>query len=527
MAMSKLSAGSIGRRLALGFASLLLLMALVAGYAVLQLRAQGANIRQIVDVNNAKASQAHAMLDSISSQAIQARSVTLLTDIKEIEVEMVAFRAAQKRYLDNEARLLELAAAGGALADEQALIDKISSTGKVARPLLEQAAKEGESGANVEATLTLTMRVRPAELAWRQAVNEYVNQLDATNQATAQATLDQQGRALGLIGGALTLALIVGVVVAWRITQGISGPMGRAMRVTERIAEGDLSSSIEARGNDEISRLLQAVARMQDRLRELVGGIRESAESIHTASAEVAVGNHDLSQRTEQTASHLQQAASSMTQLSTTVHHSATSARQANDMAASAAQVARRGGEVVGAVVTTMQDINASSRRIADIIGVIDGIAFQTNILALNAAVEAARAGEQGRGFAVVAGEVRNLASRSADAAREIKSLIGSSVEKVDTGARLVQDAGATMSEIVDSVARVSAIINEITHAAGEQSSGLDVVHESVNQLDQMTQQNAALVEQSTAAAESLKGQAQRLSELVGVFRGVERLGHH
>jgi methyl-accepting chemotaxis protein len=258
---------------------------------------------------------------------------------------------------------------------------------------------------------------------------------------------------------------------------------------------------------------------MQQRLRDVVGGIRTGVDSVNTASVEIASGNVDLSARTEQTASNLQQAASAMEQLTGTVKQSADSARQANQLASSAAEVAQRGGSVVAQVVSTMDDINTSSKKIADIIGTIDGIAFQTNILALNAAVEAARAGEQGRGFAVVASEVRSLAQRSAEAAKEIKGLIGASVEKVEGGSRLVADAGRTMSEIVSSVQRVSDIIGEITAAASEQSDGIGLVNRSVNQLDQMTQQNAALVEQSAAAAEGLKDQAARLSQVVGTFR--------
>ncbi|NUP88094.1 MAG: chemotaxis protein, partial [Burkholderiaceae bacterium] len=247
--------------------------------------------------------------------------------------------------------------------------------------------------------------------------------------------------------------------------------------------------------------------------------IRQTADSIQVASTEVATGNQDLSQRTEQAASNLQQTASSMEQLTATVRQSADAAAQANQLAASAAEVAQRGGQVVQQVVTTMDAINASSKKIADIIGVIDGIAFQTNILALNAAVEAARAGEQGRGFAVVAGEVRSLAQRSAEAAREIKALIGNSVDKVETGSRLVTDAGSTMNEIVASVQRVTDIIGEITAASSEQSAGLGTINVSVVQLDQMTQQNAALVEESAAAAESLRDQASRLAGLVATFR--------
>jgi methyl-accepting chemotaxis protein len=265
--------------------------------------------------------------------------------------------------------------------------------------------------------------------------------------------------------------------------------------------------------------LLEAISAMQDRLRGLVGDIRQTANSIQVASDEVASGNLDLSQRTEQTSSSLQQAASSMDQLTGTVRQSADSARQDNQLASSAAEVAARGGTVVSQVVTTMDDINASSKKIADIISVIDGIAFQTNILALNAAVEAARAGEQGRGFAVVAGEVRSLAGRSAEAAKEIKSLIVASVEKVEGGSRLVADAGKTMKEIVGSVQRVSDIIGEITAASSEQSDGISQVSGSVSRLDQMTQQNSALVEQSAAAAESLKEQAHNLTQMVDAFR--------
>jgi methyl-accepting chemotaxis protein len=258
---------------------------------------------------------------------------------------------------------------------------------------------------------------------------------------------------------------------------------------------------------------------MQDRLRGLVGQIRQSADSIQVASAEVASGNADLSVRTEQAASNLQQTASSMEQLTGTVRQSADSASTANQLASSAATVAQRGGQVVSQVVSTMDEINTSSKKIVDIIGTIDGIAFQTNILALNAAVEAARAGEQGRGFAVVASEVRSLAQRSAEAAKEIKALIGASVDKVASGSKLVQDAGSTMTEIVASVQRVTDIIGEITAAAAEQSAGIGQVNTAVTQHDQMTQQNAALVEESAAAAESLKDQAQRLAGVVGTFR--------
>jgi methyl-accepting chemotaxis protein len=316
------------------------------------------------------------------------------------------------------------------------------------------------------------------------------------------------------------LLLVAGMAAStWTLVRSISNPLRALVAEAERIGQGDLSGSTDTDRKDEIGDVQRALAAMRSALNRVVGEVRQSADSIQTASAEIATGNLDLSQRTEQTASNLQQAAGAMSQLTGTVRQSADSAATANQLASSAAQVAQRGGTVVGQVVSTMDEINASSKKIGDIIGVIDGIAFQTNILALNAAVEAARAGEQGRGFAVVAAEVRSLAQRSAAAAREIKGLIGASVDKVETGSRLVQDAGSTMDEIVASVKRVTDIIAEISASTVEQSQGIGSVNTSVNELDRMTQQNAALVEESAAAAESLKDQAMRLSEVVAGFR--------
>jgi methyl-accepting chemotaxis protein len=315
------------------------------------------------------------------------------------------------------------------------------------------------------------------------------------------------------------LSLGAGIGGAVAITRSVTRPLQEAVAAARIIAANDLSHTLDSQRRDELGELLRALGQMQTALRGMVGQVRASTDSISTASTEIATGNQDLSARTEQTASSLQQAASSMEQLTGTVKQSADSARQANQLASSAAEVAARGGKVVSEVVATMDEINASSKKIADIIGVIDGIAFQTNILALNAAVEAARAGEQGRGFAVVAGEVRNLAQRSAQAAKEIKGLIGASVDKVESGSKLVADAGQTMQEIVGSVQRVTDIIGEITAAASEQSDGIGQVNSAVTQLDQMTQQNAALVEESAAAAESLKEQSVKLAQLVGMFK--------
>ncbi len=316
----------------------------------------------------------------------------------------------------------------------------------------------------------------------------------------------------------ITICGVAAIVIPTTIwnARSIVHPMEEARDLAKAIAEGNLSGRVDTTGKDEPAALMRALEQMQNTLKGVVMEVRTTSQSISTASAEIASGNQDLSGRTEQSAASLQRTSSSMEQLTGTVRQTADSAATANQLASSAASAAQRGGEVVSQVVSNMEEITASSRKIGEIIGVIDGIAFQTNILALNAAVEAARAGEQGRGFAVVAGEVRNLASRSAEAAREIKSLISASVEKVESGSRLVQDAGVTMNEIVSGVQRVSDIIGEITAATSEQSSELSQVNGAVTQLDQMTQQNAALVEQSAAAAQSMTEQAHRLLELIG-----------
>ncbi len=315
------------------------------------------------------------------------------------------------------------------------------------------------------------------------------------------------------------VVLSVALACAIWIMRSIVRPIEEAVRVAEAVAEGDLSQRIESNSQDETGRLLASLRRMTEGLSDIVSEVRTGSESIATGSSQIAMGSTDLSQRTEEQASNLQQTAASMEELTATVRHNADTARAANQLAASASEVAERGGQVVGQVVQTMESITASSRKINDIIGVIDGIAFQTNILALNAAVEAARAGEQGRGFAVVAGEVRTLAQRSAQAAREIKALIQESVERVDHGSSQVGEAGQTMNDIVVQVKRVTDLIGEISSASGEQSRGIEQVSDAVTQLDQVTQQNAALVEESAAAAESLKHQAAHLSGLVSRFR--------
>jgi methyl-accepting chemotaxis protein len=368
--------------------------------------------------------------------------------------------------------------------------------------------------------------MRPKVDAYTAAQTAFVKLQHDRTDALREATGQERMRTVWAVVGVM-LVVVVGMAVGAALTaRAIARPMKELADTAHRIGEGDLTVAIDTSRHDEVGEVMRSLAHMRDALQKVVSQVQSAAESIQVASAEVASGNTDLSQRTETTASNLQQTASSLEQLTGTVRQSADSAAQANQLAASAQSVAQRGGDVVSQVVSTMDEINHASKKISDIIGTIDGIAFQTNILALNAAVEAARAGEQGRGFAVVASEVRSLAQRSAEAAREIKTLIGASVEKVESGSRLVQDAGATMTEIVSSVARVTDIIGEISAAAGEQSAGIGLVNGAVNDLDQMTQQNAALVEESAAAAESLKSQADRLAQMVATFR-VDGGSHH
>jgi methyl-accepting chemotaxis protein len=336
---------------------------------------------------------------------------------------------------------------------------------------------------------------------------------------TVQAFQTEMTITAWLFGAVLVLVVVIVAPLTLLNSTSITGPIQHARDIALAIAEGDLTRPVHAEGKDEAADLLRALQQMQTALSGLVSDVRATAQNIQVASTEVASGNADLSQRTEQTASNLEQTASAMEELTSSVRDSAQSAGHASELASGAASVAERGGQAVAQVVATMDEINNASRKISDIIGVIDGIAFQTNILALNAAVEAARAGEQGRGFAVVAGEVRSLAQRSAEAAREIKRLISVSVEKVDNGAQQVQNAGSTMNEIVSSVQRVNGLIHEISAAANEQSKGIGQVNSAVSQLDQMTQQNAALVEESAAAAESLKDQATRLTNVVARFQ--------
>jgi len=383
----------------------------------------------------------------------------------------------------------------------------------------DQAVKAKADGQLEEADRTLNQVFLPAAEKYMGLIQQLLDLQRASIDTTAkdiQSVYAQSRMWLMLL---CALALVAGGLCAWWLTRGIIRPLSEAVRVARAVADNDLTSTVQVHSRDETGQLMQALQDMNTNLAQVVGHVRSGTEGIATASNQIDAGNQDLSSRTEQQASSLEETAASMEELTSTVKQNADNARQANQLAASASQVAVQGGQVVSNVVGTMSAINTSSRKIADIIGVIDGIAFQTNILALNAAVEAARAGEQGRGFTVVASEVRSLAQRSAAAAKDIKTLIDDSVGKVDEGTQQVAEAGKTMEAIVDSVKRVTDIMAEIAAASQEQSAGIDQVHQAISQMDQVTQQNAALVEEAAAATGSLKAQAAQLSQAVSVFR--------
>lgn len=441
---------------------------------------------------------------------------------------------ARKKEMESIARLADFYAKSAAQLDDvlKSAAQVPPEVGPMVQSLKDIEARTVATTAKVVALMQAGDRTGAEALLWSEAKPQYEQWLAAANKLidyeeariikNSQMANQDASQFTGVMLSITVLAVLISVAVTVLVSRSISRELGaepsEVRSVVQAIQQGDLTTAVHVKAGDSGS-VMVAVRDMQQRFHELVSAVRDNVEQLRATSNDISTGNQNLGQRTEQAASSLEQTAASMEELTATVRQSADSARQANQLATTAAGTATRGGEVMQQVVTTMQDIHQSSQKIADIIGVIDGIAFQTNILALNAAVEAARAGEQGRGFAVVATEVRSLAQRSAEAAKEIKSLIQSSVDKVGSGAELVANAGETMNEIVQGVQRVNGIIGEISTAAAEQSDGISQVNVAVSQLDQMTQQNGALVGESTAAADHLRSQAQRLADLVAVFQ--------
>jgi methyl-accepting chemotaxis protein len=514
--MMRISNMKIGTRLGLGFGLILLLVAAMGVNGILRLNNINEASRHLVDQSLEKQKAAQNWLMGTSANA--ARTLALVKAVEPANQEFFQKAiTAQSKQISEIQKGLEDAVS---TEKEKALFAEMNNRRNAYIDQRKSIIAVKNSGNMAEANQMIDTKLVPMLDAYVDSVKDVLSYYDdEVAQADKSITADfNMGRTTLIIGA--VIAILLGALIAWSLTRSITRPLKEAVLVAGAVAEGDLTArSSLPMTKDEAGQLLDALGRMQDNLAKTVAQIRTGADTIATASSEIASGNLDLSSRTEEQASSLEETASSMEELTSTVKQNADNARQANQLAVSASEVAGRGGSVVSQVVDTMGEINTSSRKIVDIISVIDGIAFQTNILALNAAVEAARAGEQGRGFAVVAGEVRNLAQRSASAAKEIKSLIGDSVEKVEAGSKLVAEAGTTMDELVDGVKRVADIMAEITAASREQSDGIEQVNQAVTQMDQVTQQNAALVEEAAAAAESLQDQAKRLAQAVSVFR--------
>ncbi|MGX9217821.1 methyl-accepting chemotaxis protein [Massilia varians] len=507
---------NIGTRLGLAFAAILFLGALMLASALWQL-GRIAEAKDIMTATTTKVALADQWLQGIATNSVRTMAKLKTTDPAEeasYEEEMKAV-SVNVNKVQKELEALVLSERGKALL--KAVADQRKHYSAIRDEAFRRKTELGAADATLKAFVN--DKVVPEMKQYVRTVEEVVAyQQKMFNDANVQIDA-LQANAKKLLVGTGIAALVCGGLFALFLTRSITRPLANAVALAEQVASRDLTADIRVSSRDEVGHLLSALKRMNDSLLATVNEVRAGTETIVSASQQIASGNLDLSSRTEQQAGSLEETASSMEELTSSVRQNADNARQANALAKTASEIAVRGGKVVSEVVMTMESINASSKKIGDIIAVIDGIAFQTNILALNAAVEAARAGEQGRGFAVVASEVRNLAQRSAGAAKEIRSLIADSVEKVDAGGRLVDEAGATMQEIVQGIVRVTDVMAEITSASAEQALGIEQVNAAITQMDDVTQQNAALVEEAAAAAASMLDQASSLAELVNTFK--------
>ena len=509
---------------------------LMAGFGLVVLALLGMSVFSVLTARGIdEALTANATQNAVIQRAaINFRGSAHDRSIAVRDVVLAPTEEARKKEVEAIARLADFYAKSAAQLDDvlKSASQVPPEVGPMVQSLKDIEARTVATTAKVVALMQAGDRAGAEALLWAEAKPQYEQWLAAANKlidyeeariiANSQQANKDASQFTGVMLSITLLAVLISIAVTVLVSRSISRELGaepnEVRSVVQAIQQGDLTVPVQVKAGDTTS-VMVAVRDMQQRFHELVSAVRDNVDQLRTTSHDISTGNQNLGQRTEQAASSLEQTAASMEELTATVRQSADSARQANQLATTAAGTATKGGEVMQQVVSTMQDIHQSSQKIADIIGVIDGIAFQTNILALNAAVEAARAGEQGRGFAVVATEVRSLAQRSAEAAKEIKSLIQTSVEKVGSGAELVSNAGETMNEIVRGVQRVNDIIGEISSAAAEQSDGISQVNVAVSQLDHMTQQNGALVGESTAAADNLRNQAQRLAELIAVFQ--------
>ena len=514
---------TIGKRLALGFGSVLVLMAVLAGLAIHRVGQIDALLIHMNDVNSVKQRYAINFRGSVHDRAIAVRDVALAATAETAKRHIDLIKKLDGDYQASAAPLDQLfAASKGILPEEKQALAAIKEVEARTQPLIARLIELRLADNTAEAAALLDKQAGPAFVDWLASVNRLIDLEEKLNNDAADQARKMSGSFFAWMLVLLAIAVAIGSAAAAyignRLLRKLGGQPDYASEIAAQIAAGNLSVPIETQPNDRTS-LLYAMKGMRDSLVNIVSQVHEGTLLIAKSSSEISAGNQDLAARSERQASTLEETAASMEELTGTVKQNADNARQANALAESASSVAQRGGAVVAQVVETMASINASSKQIAEIIGVIDGIAFQTNILALNAAVEAARAGEQGRGFAVVAGEVRNLAQRSAAAAKEIASLISDSVAKVDDGAKLVDAAGSTMEEIVTSVKRVTDIMAEISLASQEQSTGIEQVNRAIGHMDEATQQNAALVEQAGSVAADLQGEAEHLERLVGIFK--------